>query len=371
MTTKKNTNSTKDNLLEGRVCVSFAAIDKYVESNIVSAQESEIRGADFIGWGDGNKYPQYLLGLFKDVTLFRTIVQGIADYVVGDGVVSNSVILSKKEAEDLVRNLAIDYALYGGFAIDVERSKEKKIAKLYPLNMANIRSDKKNEFLFYSTDWTKSAGRVKTTKYPKFRSDSTEFSSIFYLKNNSMQTYPLPVIQGDGAVSIETLKAITDFHWNNMENGFTSPTVISFCNGLPSDEQKKEIEDAVGDKFCGYQNAGRVVINFAEDKEHGAIIQKIPSDDFDKKYEALRSNAIENLFIAYKASPALFGLPTSDKGFAEEQYEEQFKLFNRSVIKPIQKMICNAVDEITGNPDSIVIKPFSIDWEKNKTETVS
>ena len=371
MATKKSTPSTKDNMLDGKVCVSFAALDKYVESNIVSAQESEIRGSDFISWGDGNKYPQYLFGLFKDVTVFRTIVQGIADYVVGDGVSSNLAYLSKTDAEDLVRSLALDYALYGGFAIDVERSKEKNVAKILPLSIADIRSDKKNEFLWYSKEWNKSAGRAKATKYPKFRSDSTEMSSIFYQKNNYVQTYPMPVVMGDGAVSIETLKAITEFHWNNLENGFTSPTIINFNNGTPSDSQKKEIEDSISEKYTGYQNAGRTLLNFAQDKDHATTVVKIPSDDFDKKYETLRDNAMEILFAAYKATPALFGIPTDNKGFAEENYEEQFKLFNRTVVRPIQKIICNAVDDITGNPNSITIKPFTIEWEENKEETVS
>ena len=97
----KNTNSTKANeIRDGRVTVSFAALDKYLETNIVSANEKEIRGVDFIGWGDNNKYPQYIFGLMKDVTIFRTIVQGIADYVVGDGVTPNTMLLSPEEAED-------------------------------------------------------------------------------------------------------------------------------------------------------------------------------------------------------------------------------------------------------------------------------
>lgn len=367
----KNTNSTKANeIRDGRVTVSFAALDKYLETNIVSANEKEIRGVDFIGWGDNNKYPQYIFGLMKDVTIFRTIVQGIADYVVGDGVTPNTMLLSPEEAEDLVRRLALDYALYGGFAIDVERSKEKKVAKLYHLDFQNVRSDKKNEFLWYSTEWDKSAGRAKATKYPRFRSDSIELSSIFYFKNNNFQTYPMPPIMGDAAVAVETIKAISDYHFNNLENGFASPTIINFNNGMPTDEQKKEIEENITEKFTGVQNAGRTVIAFNDDKDHQTTIAKIPSDDFDKKYETLRENSREVLFASYKATPALFGIPTDNKGFAEEQYEEQFKLFNRTVIRPIQKNICNAVDKIVGGQANLTIKPFSINWDSDTEKTV-
>lgn len=370
-TTKKNTSSTQNNLIDGRVCVSFAALDRYVETNIVSAAEKEIRGSEFMGWGDSNQYPQYLFGLMKDVTLFRTLIQGIADYVVGDGVKSNTGFIPDDDAEQFVRKLALDYLLYGGFAIDVERSKTGELAKLYYLDFANIRSDKKNEFFWYSTEWQKSAGRAKATKYAKYRSDSKEFSSIFYYKNSNYQTYPMPPIMGDAAVAVETIKSISDYHFNNIQNGFSSPTVINFNNGQPTDEQKKEIEDNITEKFTGPQNAGRTVLSFNDDKEHAVNIAKIPTDDFDKKYETLLKNSRQVLFAAYKATPALFGIPTENNGFSTEEYDEQFKLFNRTVVRPIQKIICNACDKITKQANSVIIQPFSINWDENNEEKVS
>lgn len=368
---KKSTPTTKDKTeMEGKVIVSFAALNPYYTTNITSAEEKEIRGADFISWGDGNRYPDYLFGLYNDVTLFRTIANGIADYVVGDGVKSNISQLSTEEAEELVKSLALDYALYGGFCIDVERSKEKKIAKILALPMKSIRSDKKNEFLFYSTDWSKSAGRVEFTKYGKFRPEGDEYSSIYYYKNFIGKTYPMAPLEGDGAIACETLKAISDFHFNNINNGFSSNYIVNMNNGVPTDEQKKEIEDNVTEKFTGYQNAGRPVIAFNADKDHETTITKIEQDDFDKKYEALRANSQQVLFMAYKAAPNLFGLINDNKGFAEENYNEAMKLFNRTVIRPIQKKICNAVDYITGQADSLTIKPFSIDWSDDAQEKV-
>lgn len=368
----KNTPTTKAKKenLEGKVLVSFAALNPYYTTNITSAEEKEIRGVDFISWGDANRYPDYLFGLYTDVTLFRTIVNGIADYVVGDGVKSNVPQLSPEDAENLVRNLALDYALYGGFAIDVERSKEKKIAKMLPLSMKDVRSNKDNDFLFYSTDWSKSAGRVDFTKYGKFRPDGEEFSSIYYFKNFTSKVYPMAPLEGDGAIACETLKAISDFHFNNINNGFASNYIINLNNGVPTDEQKKEIEDNITEKFTGYQNAGRPVVSFNADKDHESTISKIEQDDFDKKYEALRTNSQQVLFMAYKASPNLFGLINDNKGFAEENYDDAMKLFNRTVIRPIQKKICNAVDYITGQADSLTIKPFSIDWSDDAQEKV-
>lgn len=361
MATKKE--NTKP--IENKVVVSFAALNPYITTNIITAEEKENKGTDFISWGSNNQYPDYMFGLYNNVTLFRSIVNGIADYVVGDGVKSNISLLNDESAEELVKALAIDYAIYGGFAIDVERSKEKKVVKILHLSIKSIRSDKKNDILFYSEDWNKSAGRVQYTKYGKFRPEGDEFSSIYFFKNFNDKVYPMGPLEGDGAIACETIKAVSDFHFNNLNNGFTSSYIINLNNGVPSDEAKAEIETNITEKFTGYQNAGRPVISFNIDKDHEATITKIEQDDFDKKYEALRANARQVLFTSYKASPNLFGMTTDNKGFSEEEYDQAFKLFNRTVIRPIQKVICNAIDKITGQAGSLTIKPFSIDWSED------
>ena len=51
----------------------FRAVDRYVETHIVSAKESKVRG-DRIAWGDGDAYPDYLLDLYRDVATLASIV---------------------------------------------------------------------------------------------------------------------------------------------------------------------------------------------------------------------------------------------------------------------------------------------------------
>lgn len=361
-----NTSSTKAKQLVGKVNVSFAAIDQYVESNIIRAEEKEVTGKDFISWGDGNKYPDYLYGLYNDVTLLRTIIMGIGDYAVGDGVKSNNSFFEDEEMEDIVKKCAIDYMLYGGFALDVERNKIGGLAKIYYIDFKKLRSDKKNEFIYYSEDWSKSAGRVKCTKYSKYRKDGQEASSIFYFKNSYTQTYPLSPLAGDGAVAAETIKAISEFHFNAICNGFSSNYIINFNNGQPDDEQKEEIEDNFSEKFGGYQNAGRPMLSFNEDTDHQTTITKVDSDNFDEKYQALKNNSRQVIFTCFKSNPILFGIPTENNGFASDDYDQAFKLFNRTVIRPVQKVICNAFDKIIGKQDTVAIKPFSIDWAEDE-----
>lgn len=360
---------------EKKQIVHFAAINPYVTTNIVSPKESEVRGNDLIEWGDGNKYPQYINSLYTDVTLLRTIINGIADYTVGDNVSltyapwAEQVNGNGDTVEDIVRNVSQDYARYGGFAINVIRNRQGGIAEIYYIDLKNLRSDKKNEFFYYSEDWSKSYGRVKYTTYPKFRTDGKEYSSIYYFKNSKNTVYPISPIAGDGAVAAETEKSITEFHLNSIKNGFSSNVIINFNNGVPTDEEKEELEKNLNEKFAGETNAGRMMVSFNQAKDNEVTVSKIEAADFGDRYQALSKSTKQEIYSAYKAAPQLFGLPNENSGFNDQDYSQAFKIFNTTVIKPIQKIIKVAFEKILGQKEVIVFSPFQIDWSTDRKET--
>ena len=352
----------------------FAAINPRYETNIVSAKETEVRGIDFITWGTDNRYPQYIWGLQNDVTLIRTIVNGIADYVCGEEIKFNYVpwqmrINDKGETiEDLVRSLGWDLAMYGGFAFNVIRNKMGGIAQICYLDFKNLRSDRNNEFFFYADDWDKTYGRVKYHKYPKFRTDGKEVSSIYYYKNSRNTTYPIPPIEGDAAVAAETEKGISEFHLNSIKNGFSANVIINFNNGQPTSEEQEEVERNLNEKFGGYQNAGRMMAAFNDTKDNSVTVEKISAEDFGERYSALSKSTKQEIYSAFRAHPQLFGLPTEGTGFNDMDYAEAFKIFNKTVILPMQKTIKRSLEYVLGIPEVIEIVPFAIDWDTEGAE---
>ena len=52
---------------------------------------------------------------------------------------------------------------------------------------------------------------------------------------------------------------------------------------------------------------------------------------------------------------------TESTGFNEQEFSESFKLYNRTVVRPIQRNISNTLDKIFGMEGSITITPYSID----------
>ena len=359
--------------------VSFAAIDQYVETNIVLPTE-KVTNRDFVEWGKGNNYPGYLLGLYNNVTTLRSIINGNIDFVTGDDV--TILPLGDRFAEgimntrgdlitDIVRDLAKDYNLYGGFALQIIRDHNGDVAEIYYIDMRFIRSNKENDVFYYNEHWEK-GGRKDVIIYPKFLRNldwasltdeerDRHASSILFVKNVHTQVYPAPMYAAS-VLSCEIEKAISQYHWNSLNNNFCPDIIINFNNGDPGDEIKEEIVSDLEEKFSGYQNGKRFMVSFNKDRLSAVTIDAIKTDDFSERYKALEESCRRQIFAAFRAQPLLFGLNSDvSTGFSTDEFEQTFKLYNRTQIRPVQILIADAFDRIYGSKGVLTIKPFSLE----------
>ena len=359
--------------------VSFAAIDQYVETNIVLPTE-KVTNRDFVEWGKGNNYPGYLLDLYNNVTTLRSIINGNIDFVTGDDV--TILPLGDRFAEgimntrgdlitDIVRDLAKDYNLYGGFALQIIRDHNGDVAEIYYIDMRFIRSNKENDVFYYNEHWEK-GGRKDVIIYPKFLRNldwasltdeerDRHASSILFVKNVHTQVYPAPMYAAS-VLSCEIEKAISQYHWNSLNNNFCPDIIINFNNGDPGDEIKEEIVSDLEEKFSGYQNGKRFMVSFNKDRMSAVTIDAIKTDDFSERYKALEESCRRQIFAAFRAQPLLFGLNSDvSTGFSTDEFEQTFKLYNRTQIRPVQRLIADAFDMIYGSKGVLTIKPFSLE----------
>ena len=359
--------------------VSFAAIDQYVETNIVLPTE-KVTNRDFVEWGKGNNYPGYLLDLYNNVTTLRSIINGNIDFVTGDDV--TILPLGDRFAEgimntrgdlitDIVRDLAKDYNLYGGFAMQIIRDHNGDVAEIYYIDMRFIRSNKENDVFYYNEHWEK-GGRKDVIIYPKFLRNldwasltdeerDRQASSILFVKNVHTQVYPAPMYAAS-VLSCEIEKAISQYHWNSLNNNFCPDIIINFNNGDPGDEIKEEIVSDLEEKFSGYQNGKRFMVSFNKDRMSAVTIDAIKTDDFSERYKALEESCRRQIFAAFRAQPLLFGLNSDvSTGFSTDEFEQTFKLYNRTQIRPAQRLIADAFDRIYGSKGVLTIKPFSLE----------
>ena len=359
--------------------VSFAAIDQYVETNIVLPTE-KVTNRDFVEWGKGNNYPGYLLDLYNNVTTLRSIINGNIDFITGDDV--SILPLGDRFAEgimntrgdlitDIVRDLAKDYNLYGGFALQIIRDHNGDVAEIYYIDMRFIRSNKENDVFYYNEHWEK-GGRKDVIIYPKFLRNldwasltdeerDRHASSILFVKNVHTQVYPAPMYAAS-VLSCEIEKAISQYHWNSLNNNFCPDIIINFNNGDPGDEIKEEIVSDLEEKFSGYQNGKRFMVSFNKDRMSAVTIDAIKTDDFSERYKALEESCRRQIFSAFRAQPLLFGLNSDvSTGFSTDEFEQTFKLYNRTQIRPVQRLIADAFDRIYGSKGVLTIKPFSLE----------
>lgn len=359
--------------------VVFRAIDRYIESNIVKATETKSRGGDRVQWGDNNAYPDYLLGLYKDVATLGSIVNGCVDYVAGNDVSFASEFFPDGKcnrlgelAVDLVRGAALDWYIFGGFAFEVIRGRDGNPAEIYNMGMEKLRTNEDCNVFYWSDNWAK-GGRDKKT-YPSFMPDLAEkwatltpeeqdrhAASILYVKNTRKQVYPMP-LYAQAVKDCEIERSIEEFHLNALENSFMASVFIQLCNGVPpSDEVKQEIIDDLNEMYAGKDNAGRMMVSFSPDRQHSAVIQELKSDDFGAQYDALAKRSRQQIFTSFRANPNLFGIPTDSLGFSSEEYESAFNLFNRTQIVPVQGRIVDAFERICSPQKNVLaIQPFSL-----------
>lgn len=357
-----------------KIQLGFAAIDKTYEESIPSSAEYDYKGKGHIAWGTGDDYPVFLYSLFLECPTLQSIINGTTNFISGDGVVPNVGLkkanMKGETYDDLVSLLASDYLTFGIAYLQVVRNKVGGIAELYWLDARFVRSDKENEMFTYNEDFGKKWGRSsKSIVYPKFVPDAVNVpSSIICIKTpTSRGTYGTPV-WGSALKSVITEVEIDKFHLNEIENNFVGSAVININSGIPDDEQKREIEKNIQEKFTGAENAARFLLVFNNNAENATTVERLSGDDFDTRYDSLADKTQQQIFTAFGCSPVLMGVYQQGTGFNDQDYMQAFKLYNRTRVRPIQKQIIDAFDKVFGTVGSLTIKPFSIDWTEDGEE---
>ena len=363
-----------------RVAVSLAAIDQYIEQNIVLPTETVLHGKDRVQWGTGDRYPDYLLDLYDTTPTLASIIDGTVDFIAGDdlaftpaadGVRAETVNVSGETPRQAVREMAHSLELDGGIAVQVIRNRMGQVAEIYPLDLRFVRTNKENTVFYYCENWQKRGSKVVV--YPKFLPITPEewarldedgrnahASSIYFYKAINTRTYPSPSWRA-AVKDCEIERNTTDFHLNSLENGFVPSAIVNFNNGQPDDQMKEEIEREFTEKFSGYQNAGRIIFSWNKNKESATTFDIPKTEDFGERYKALSTHARQQIFASFRAVPALFGIMTESTGFNEQEFSQAFRLYNRTHVRPAQRVICDIFDRIYGRTGVLTITPFTLE----------
>ena len=327
----------------------------------------EARGKDWILFGDEgeykNRYPEYLLNLYRRSAKNHAIINSKKDYVVGQGWSVDAEGLDTmglarlqqfiqepnqyESLNDILEKVALDYELYNGFALEIVYNQlNDKIAAIYHADFARYRSNEDGSCYYYSEDWGKHNPVVE--KIDAFDWKNPSGKQLLYVKGYSpdCKYYPLPTYLGSTGY-IELDVEIANFHLNAVKNNFVGGTIVSFYNGEPTQEEQEEIERQIKDKFTGTDNANSIVLNFADSRDRGVEIQQLNGNDFDKRFDILNKTVQREIYAGHQVTdPALFGIKEDGIFTSRNQLVDSFELFQNTYVNNRQQFIERVFNEL-------------------------
>jgi hypothetical protein len=333
----------------------------------------------WVYYGENNMLPQYFIELYDNCAIHKAVIMSKVNQILGDGLVSLNnpmatinLVNGTETVTEVMRKCALDYMMFGGFALNVIWTKDhKSIAEIYHLDFSRIRSGKINpetdkvENYYYSAHW------YDTRKYPPteikaFDQNERDPNQIVYFKNYtpSMSYYPIPDWSA-GQRAIEIDIETKNFHMNNLRRGMVPSLWINYNNGIPGEEEQRILVRALEEQYGGTDNAGQAIISFNESQEQSPVITQIPRNDNDNYYEALNDSITRNILSAHRVSSAeLFGIATSGKLGGSDEITQHSEYFRKMVIQPFQNQMLPVFDKIVSlkfnKPTNFDIKPLSL-----------
>ena len=338
---------------------------------------TEVRGRDWISYGDANGewsnlYPQFLIDLYYSSSITAAIINATAEMIAGEDLIIEDeedrdleakVKLqnfmnranSNESLHEVLKKVAFDFKLQGSFALNIVWSKDRtQIAEIYHVASEKIRCAKPDEFgkttgYYVSSDWSNTRAN-KPHYVPAFNAnDRTSANQILYsgLYSPNMNSYFTPdYVSCNNWALIDS--RVSEYHLNNISNGFAGSFMISFANGVPTAEERNEIERSLTDKFCSETNAGKFVLTFSDDKTRTPEITPISPDKLSEQYIALQELLTQNILSGHRVtSPMLMGIK-SDTGLGNnaDELNSASNFYLNTVIKPYQDMIVKQLRKI-------------------------
>ena len=336
-------------------------------STYTSPVVKEVRGKDFIEYGEDNNYFQYLIDRYNGSPTNNAIINGVSEMIYGKGLdATNSNKKPNEYAQmmslfkkDCVRKLCYDLKLMGQCAVQVIYSKNRsKIVQLEHMPIETLRAEKCDEkgeinAYFYFSDWSKYKRGNELKRIPAY-GKSKEGLEILYIKPyRAGFKYYSPVDYQGGTQYAELEEEISNFHLNNILNGLAPSMLINFNNGTPDPEQREMIERRIYEKFSGSSNAGKFILAFNDNPETAASIEPVQLSDAHQQYEFLSNESSKKIMVSHRiVSPMLFGIK-DDTGLGNnaDELKTASILFDNLVIKSFQGLLIDAFDQILAYND--------------------
>ena len=336
---------------------------------------TEVSGKDYIEFGTAewkNLYPQFMIDLYYSSSISAAIINATSEMIAGEDFIIEDeddrdmearVKLqnfmdranSNESLHEVIKKISFDFKLQGAFAINIVWNTDRtQIAEIYHIPVEKIRAEKPDELgktraYYVSADWSNTR-KNKPYRVDAFNTnDRSSANQIMYsgLYSPNMNSYFTPDYVSCNNWALIDSK-VSEFHLNNISNGFAGSFMVNFSNGVPSAEERFQIEQSLTEKFCSESNSGKFILTFSDDKTRTPEIQAISPSDLDKQYLALQELLTANICSGHRiTSKTLVGIDSSN-GFSSNTDEliNAADFYRQTVIRPFQDHIIKVLRKI-------------------------
>lgn len=361
--------------------VFLTKFEKQIEGSAVTRKNS----LGWVNWGAKNNYPNLLLNLYNQSPTHRAAVNFAMMSILGNGVDFEAMQLNGDEVvpnyaqtwDEVIKALALDYILYGSYAIQVIMNKDGKTYSYWHMPLDKVRwseYDEDGQITKYwiCNDWT------ATGQYPPFEIEALDMKDEWKLEKGkpylyvyrtyspAMTYYTQPHYQA-ALNAIQAEIEYCNYDLKNIVNGFAPAGVLTLPE-VETDEERQAIIQNVTRMFQGSENANSVFITFRNNIEDKGV-EYVPfagNQGNVNVYAEANQRVINRILEAHQIPNAsLIGMPDiGNSGFSSEadKLEVSYQLYNKltgnynrmAVIRTLNQML-----KMNGIETEIVMKPLN------------
>lgn len=365
-------------------------LEKQIEGSAITRKNA----LGWVNWGIKNNYPNLLLDLYNQSPTHRSAINFAVQSILGNGVDFEQMKLNGDEVvpnyaqtwDEVIKSLALDFILYGSYAIQVIQNKDGKTFSFWHMPLDKVRwseYDEDGQITSYwiCNDWT------MTGQYPPIQIDALDMREDFKIEKSKPYLYVYrtysPTMnyytQPHYAAAIKAIQAeieYCNYDLKNIVNGFTPSGVLTLPE-VETDEQRQAIINNITRMFQGSENANSVMITFRSNVEDKGV-EYTPftaSQGNVNVYGEANQRVINRILESHQIpNAALIGMPDiSNSGFASEadKLEVSYQLYNKltgnynrmAVVKTLNQML-----KMNGIDTEIIMKPLSFNDFQNDAD---
>lgn len=361
--------------------VYLTELEKQIEGSAITRKNA----LGWVNWGVKNNYPNLMLDLYNMSTTHRACINFGVQSILGNGVDTDAMGVDGTQVvpnyaetwDDLIKNIALDYMLYGSYAIQIIRNKDGKTYSFWHLPLDKVRwseYDEDGQIMSYwiSNDWT-ALGQYPPFEIQAFdmRDDSVieggkPYLYVYRQYSPAMTYYTQPHYQA-GIKSIQSEIEYINYDLKTTVNGFV-PSGMLVLNEVETDEERQGIISNVTRMFQGSDNANSVLVTFRSnvDEQNPQFVPFAANSGNINLYASANERTVSRILAAHQIPNAsLVGMPdVGNSGFASEadKLETAYQLYNKltgnanrmAVIKTLNQML-----KMNGVDVEVIMKPLS------------